>query len=296
MNPPWWRAAGELVIPLDQLTSERCDGDVQLQPVRRRSVSDDVAEQLADAILGGDLAPGRALPGERELAEALGVSRPTVRTALQRLAQRGLVDTRHGGGSTVADFRSRAGLDLLPHLLRRGAVVDPGVLADVMAMRSTCGVEAAGRAADAGDPEGRLGTLAAAVAAAQDAVARQRAALALWEAVVELGGSIVHRLLFNSLRRAYEPAIEALAPVMAHEVDHVEDYQRLADAVAAGDAEQARRIAATVLGRGHAAVSQALATLPDHADRADHLDHPDHRGRPVAWPDTANADDQEVAT
>ena len=50
-------------------------------------------------------APATALPSERRLAEVLGVSRPAVREALQRMAQTRLLDVRHGGATTVRDFR-----------------------------------------------------------------------------------------------------------------------------------------------------------------------------------------------
>ncbi|WP_280496537.1 winged helix-turn-helix domain-containing protein, partial [Nocardia farcinica] len=67
-----------------------------LQPVVKRSVSADVFEQIAAEVLSGERAPGSALPSERQLAEALGVSRPAVREALQRLAAAGLVAVRPG--------------------------------------------------------------------------------------------------------------------------------------------------------------------------------------------------------
>ena len=54
-----------------------------------------------------------------------------------------------------------------------------------------------------------------------------------WDAVVDAADSIVFRLLFNSLRLAYEPAIAALAPVMEAEVDNVDGYRALAEAIVA---------------------------------------------------------------
>ena len=67
------------------------------------------------------------LPSERRLAEVLGVSRPAVREALQRLSQAQLVEVRHGGSTTVRDFRTFGGLDLLPRLLVRDGELDPTV-------------------------------------------------------------------------------------------------------------------------------------------------------------------------
>ncbi len=59
-------------------------------------------EQALLARLGVDLHPGDQLPTEEELVRELGVSRITVRRAIQNLAARGLVVTRRGQGSFVA--------------------------------------------------------------------------------------------------------------------------------------------------------------------------------------------------
>ena len=66
---------------------------------------DEVTDRLITAIAVGEYLPGARLPVERELAEALGVGRMTVRAALARLVDRGLLETRRGrgGGSYVLD-------------------------------------------------------------------------------------------------------------------------------------------------------------------------------------------------
>jgi len=60
-----------------------------------------IEEQLADRIESGALEPGERLPPERELADALGVSRMTIRQALASLAARGLVERGVGRGTFV---------------------------------------------------------------------------------------------------------------------------------------------------------------------------------------------------
>jgi GntR family transcriptional repressor for pyruvate dehydrogenase complex len=66
-------------------------------------LADAVASTLEKRILEGSLRPGDRLPAERELAVELGVSRPSLREAIQRLAAKGLLTTRHGGGTVVTD-------------------------------------------------------------------------------------------------------------------------------------------------------------------------------------------------
>ena len=60
-----------------------------------------IAENLKQAIEEGALKPGERLDNELDLAERLGVSRPTVRQAVQRLVEQGLVTRRRGLGTVV---------------------------------------------------------------------------------------------------------------------------------------------------------------------------------------------------
>ncbi len=69
-----------------------------------------IEDQLAGRIESGELRVGERLPPERHLAEALGVSRMTVRQALSSLAARGLVERGVGRGTFVA--RSKLDHDL----------------------------------------------------------------------------------------------------------------------------------------------------------------------------------------
>ncbi len=77
-------------------------------PIGHDSIADAVVEQIETMIVDGILKEGRKLPSERELAEAMGVSRPKLREALQQLEERGLVNVRHGEGSFIAALSGRA--------------------------------------------------------------------------------------------------------------------------------------------------------------------------------------------
>ena len=213
-----------------------------LRPVSRRLLPDEVFDQILGEVVDGDLAPGANLPSERRLAEVLGVSRPAVREALQRMAQARLVDVRHGGATTVREFRRSAGLDLLPRLLLRDGELDPSVARSILEARIAVAPEVAALAAQRGDAALHevLAEAVADLADADDPVARQRAALAFWDQVVDGADSVVFRLMFNSLRAAYEPAIEALAVLMDTEVTQVDAYRDVQAAIAERDPERAR--------------------------------------------------------
>ena len=69
----------------------------------KSSISKQIAEQLREAIVSGRFKIGDRLPTEDELAQRYGVSRPSVREALKRLAAQNLVRARRGpsGGNFV---------------------------------------------------------------------------------------------------------------------------------------------------------------------------------------------------
>ena len=220
-----------------------------LKPVARRLVPDEVFDQILSDVVDGELAPGESLPSERRLAEVLGVSRPAVREALQRMAQARLVEVRHGGATTVREFRRSAGLDLLPRLLVRNEELDVSVARSILEARLAIAPEVAALAAERGTPAlyDALADAISALEADEDAVARQRAALTFWDHVVDGADSVVFRLMFNSLRAAYEPAIDALAVLMEAEVSQIDAYREVRAAIAAHDPEAARAAAERLL-------------------------------------------------
>ncbi len=184
-----------------------------LQPVNRRSVPEDVFEQIVAEVLSGEMQPGETLPSERRLAEVLGVSRPAVREALKRLTAAGLVEIRQGDATTVRDFRRHAGLDLLPRLLLREGELDLSVVRSILETRLHNGPKVAQLAAQRHGPElaGLLDEALLALTDEEDPTERQRHALTFWDHIVDGADSIALRLMYNTLRATYEPALPALA-------------------------------------------------------------------------------------
>lgn len=238
-----------------------------LQPVNRRSVPEDVFEQIVAEVLSGEMKPGDALPSERRLAEVLGVSRPAVREALKRLTSTGLVEIRQGDTTTVRDFRRHAGLDLLPRLLFRAGELDIAVVRSILETRLHNGPKVAELAAARRGPE-LAALLDAAIddlSADTDPVQRQRHALTFWDHLVDGADSIAFRLMYNTLRATYEPALPALAVMMAAEVGHPEAYRAIADAVRTGNTDAAAAAARALLEPATTALLGALTELEDLA-------------------------------
>jgi len=74
-----------------------------IKPVKHRNIADQVIEQLRDMKYRGEIGPGERLMSERDLSDLFKVGRPTVRTAMQRLIDQGLVESRRGVGVFVLD-------------------------------------------------------------------------------------------------------------------------------------------------------------------------------------------------
>jgi len=89
-----------------------------LEPVARASLPTAIAERLRRRILEGSLAPGERLPGHRELARQFSVSVGSLREAISMLVGDGLVETRAGLGTFVAERRSTSGATAGPPLDR----------------------------------------------------------------------------------------------------------------------------------------------------------------------------------
>jgi DNA-binding FadR family transcriptional regulator len=87
----------------------------------KTSAADDCRSAIERVIVRGELKPGDRLPPERTLATMLDRNRLTVRNALGRLADAGLLSVRQGSGYVVRDLRRHAGPALLPRVLECAA-------------------------------------------------------------------------------------------------------------------------------------------------------------------------------
>jgi len=117
-------------------------------PLRQRRLSDDIVERLEAMILEGTLKAGERLPAERVLAEQFGVSRPSLREAIQKLAAKGLLSSRQGGGTYVCESLGSTFSDPLMHLLESNADAQRDLLEFRHTLEGSCAYYAALRATD----------------------------------------------------------------------------------------------------------------------------------------------------
>ena len=77
-----------------------------LKPIKPKRISDQVFDQLKELIFRGEMKPGQKIMPERELSEALNVSRTSVRDAISKLVVMGLLEQRQGQGTFVRSMDS----------------------------------------------------------------------------------------------------------------------------------------------------------------------------------------------
>ena len=94
------------------------------------------AEQsLVSAILDGTFPVGSSLPGERTLSAQLGITRPTLREAIQRLSRDGWLTVRQGKPTLVKNFWQEGGLNVLSALVQYSQQLPPDFVPNLLEVR-----------------------------------------------------------------------------------------------------------------------------------------------------------------
>jgi len=88
-----------------------------LSRVKQPKISDIIMKELESMTVEGSFTAGQKLPPERELAARFEVSRPSLREAIQKLIARGVLTSRHGGGTYVSEQLGTSFADPLQDLL-----------------------------------------------------------------------------------------------------------------------------------------------------------------------------------
>lgn len=212
---------------------------MKLQAVSNRKLYIQIADQIRDQILAGKVEAGRQLPSERELAQNLGVSRPTVREALIALEVAGLVEVRVGVGAFVRQREDAR--EALPELSASPL--------EIMAVRRLLEPEAAALASQNISPEGTarlaetLRRMRAETEAGQWSSDSDRM---LHMTLAESSGNAVLREtldgLWNSRRGEVDTRFhQHLADIGAVRAHILADHEAIVAAIVSGNAEGARQ-------------------------------------------------------
>lgn len=143
-----------------------------LRPIRKAKLYEEIVAELQRLLAEGRLKPGDRLPPERELAQAFGVSRGSVRDAIRALEVMGLVEVRQGDGTVVRDLSP----EMLVRPLASVLVHKRRLLRDLLDMRRIIEPPLAARAAARARPE-EIARLEAILHRQEDKMARGELAI-----------------------------------------------------------------------------------------------------------------------
>ncbi|GGB88017.1 transcriptional regulator PdhR [Marinobacterium zhoushanense] len=218
------------------------------QRVKPPKLSDVIMGQLEAMILEGTLKPGQKLPPERELAKEFEVSRPSLREAMQKLAAKGLLVSRQGGGTYVSEDLGGSFSDPLLELFRTHPEAQydllefrhalEGVTAYYAALRSTSADREAIRKCYR-TLEGYHATKEFEKEVAADVDFHLSIAAATHNMV------LLHmmRALFRLLQQHIGDNLQNIYPKVDYRKKIHEQHQVLMDAICDGDPERARKAA-----------------------------------------------------
>ncbi len=237
---------------------------IRLEPLATGNRVDRVFEQLRSKILAGEFPSGERLPNERELAEALGVNRASLREALKRLEFLELVEVRHGQGTFVREPSASSSLQLVETLLRDAASVTPELMRQLLEFRRDVTLRVVELAALNHTPDQleRARALLERELAAGDDPER---ALSLDLELNRLLGEATGNLLYQLVSNLFTKLVQRLGPLYYNaqrdsERSH-ETHALLLDAIAARDAEAARSIVERMLRYSEDAINAKVASL-----------------------------------
>ncbi len=204
-------------------------------------LSDRIADRLLARIASGEWPVGTQLPGERTLADSMGVSRVSVRAALQALKTQGFLDAVQGGGTRVVatDAALDSGLAALVRVSRDN-------LFDLAEIRGILETWAAARAAIHAGPD-NLAELDAVIEMSEQDVAtgvrRTESDLRFHLAVAKASGSGLYLHLMTMLRGILEEMLDhhryELFPTPDHNRTILDQHRRVRAAIQARDANGA---------------------------------------------------------
>jgi GntR family transcriptional repressor for pyruvate dehydrogenase complex len=212
-------------------------------PVRSERLHKQVFDQIQEMILRGAIKPGERLPSERELGEALQVSRNSVREALRSLEVLGLLESRQGGGNYVTLDSGSALIEPLSLLFQ----LHGGKLMDILDARRALESEAAAQAASRITPLGAAALLALAdrYGSEKDERACVLIDKELHMKIAELSGNILLLGFLTAISSIFERSIKdgrraIVRRIGSHEL-LVKTHEKLCEAVASGKPAAARK-------------------------------------------------------
>ena len=213
----------------------------------RKRLVDNIISEIKDKIIQGELKDGDMLASQDELAKTMGVSRASLREALNRLELMGLIESKQGRGTFV---RTVAHIDFMEPLTTFLAMDRESALDLLDARGYIEGAMAALAAKNAGEEDiGRLGQVLTQMEEAcrtenlkrfvtMDVQFHMLVAEFSKNQVMARIGEIIRDLLHQLIRKVFDTAATSVSDLMNHTITL---HRNVYDAIRLRDAQSARR-------------------------------------------------------
>lgn len=211
-----------------------------LKVIKKTRIYEEVVSQIHELIRQGRFKAGDQLPSERELAETFKVSRTSVREALRALESRGLVVSRTGAGTFIADLPVESLVAPLAKLL----IEEKGALADIFEVRELIEPHIASLAAERATQED--------IERLKQILKKQKAEIDEGATGVEADTEFHFAIARATQNQALERLVSGLMDLLSHSREEslqtegrsqasLESHRRILSAIEAHDRERARK-------------------------------------------------------
>ncbi len=201
---------------------------------------------LLTSILNGELKPGQALPGERKLAEQLGITRPTLRETLQRMAREGWFKIAHGKSTIVNDYMEEGGMGLLSTLVQYGEYLPEKFIEHFLNIRCVL-IPFLARKTVIKNPDVLQEYLERSVAFDVDAETFMNYDWELQRLMASMSGNPLYRMILNDFNDMYRKMGVEYFKFDNAKKSSLDYYNRLLGAVKKRDADAAESIVRNVM-------------------------------------------------
>lgn len=223
------------------------------EPIPRRKLHQEVLDRLITRIRSGEFPPGAQLPSERELMDAYGVGRPSIREALQQLERAGIIGISHGERARVLLPTAQGIVGQMAESARYLLSVDPRALDHLKEARILLESGIARLAAERAD--------AAGIALLRQRLAEHRGAaldeflgrdIAFHRQIAAMSGNPVFPAAVEAMLGWLGASCATLVRAPGAERLTLEEHERICDAIAARDPDSAGRAMSDHLARANA--------------------------------------------
>ena len=235
---------------------------MQVQPIQRRKLYQEVLDRLMARIESGEIAPGDQLPSERELMEMYAVGRVAVREALQELARSGIVEISHGERARVVVPTASLLIDQIAggarHLLR----IQPETLEHLKEARLFLEVGMVRLAAEKASPQDvqrlreKLKDHEASLASLDQFLERD---MAFHREIARISGNPIFPAIVEALFGWASAYYQTIVRAPGAESLTLAEHQRIIDAIASGQPDAAAKAMSDHLTRANALYNNLTA-------------------------------------